>query len=151
MSNNADWRTALRRRGESALASYPDLAHEWQEDAGNTTLRFPARSDDGFDVELSASASGILFGAGGFHTHFDEPDNMERQVIDALGLARDLLSTGMRLRELRAGGLPYRWILELATVTGWQTNQVTGLLFWNYLGRRSEAIFQNRQLPARFP
>ena len=114
-------------------------------------LRFPATSQDGFDVELAASSDGIVLNAGGFHTHFDQPGDIEDQVTQALGLARDLLSTGMRLRERRAGGLPYRWTIEIATATGWQTDQSTGLLFWNYLGRRSEAVFQNQQLPARFP
>lgn len=62
---------------------------------------------------------------------------------------RDLLSPAMRLREICAGGNPYRWLLEAATNHGWRVEYKMGLLFWNFLGRRSERIYRNDHLPAR--
>jgi len=70
-------------------------------------------------------------------------------VRDALGLVRDLLSPGMRLRELRAAGRPYKWILEGRLSGQWHTEQTMALLIWNYFGVRSERIYQNAHLPER--
>lgn len=90
----------------------------------------------------------------GVHVHFDEhydPEfyDTEELVDEALGMARDLLSPDMRIRELRAGNKPYRWFMEHSDGTRWHAVHVTGLLFWNYLGRRSEHIYQNHTLPGR--
>ena len=55
----------------------------------------------------------------------------------------------MRLREFRAGGRPYRWILEARSPSGWEVHSTMGLLFWNYFARRSESVYQNDHLTAR--
>lgn len=70
-------------------------------------------------------------------------------VEDALGLVRDLLSPDMRVRELRAGRSAYRWFIEAFDGRTWKVEHMTGLLFWNYFGRRSEHIYQNAVLPGR--
>lgn len=100
-------------------------------------------------MQLLVSSDGLALRAGGFHTHFDDSDDAGALVRDAFGLVRDLLSPAMRLREWRAGNVPYRWVLEVQVADGWRSEQTMGLLFWNYFGRRSERVYQNRQLPAR--
>ncbi|HET9300226.1 MAG TPA: hypothetical protein VFO11_09780 [Candidatus Polarisedimenticolaceae bacterium] len=82
--------------------------------------------------------------------HLQQPDPSEQEIAHYLGLVRDMLSTACRLRERRAGGRPYRWELESLVDGAWRQDGTTGLLLWNYLGRRSEHIYQNDTLPARF-
>ena len=67
----------------------------------------------------------------------------------ALGLARDLLSPAMRIRELRTGNKPYRWVMECYDGAGWRGEQETGFLDRNHLGRAYERVYQNRALPGR--
>jgi hypothetical protein len=98
---------------------------------------------------LTAFGSEIVLGAGGYHSHFDNSPDPPKLVTAALGIARDLLSPSMRLREWRSNGSPYRWALESRLGNTWTTDGTTGLLFWNYFGKRTEQTFQNRQLPSR--
>lgn len=141
----------LREYAAKTLEVFPSLSHRWAEHALGLSLQFPAQAPKGFDVEVTADDRGFAVYAGGFHTHFDEGEDAKVQVEQAFALARDLLSTGMRLRELCAGNQAYRWILEIASNEGWQTDEKMGLLIWNYFGRRSERVYQNDQLPPRFP
>lgn len=105
-------------------------------------------------MEVEAHPDGLMLFARGVHVHFDEHHDprlhdAEELVDEALGLARDLLSPAMRIRELCAGGKPYRWVMEYSDGAGWRGEQETGLLVWNYLGRRSERVYQNHALPGR--
>jgi hypothetical protein len=103
-------------------------------------------------VALVASVEELTLEAG--YAHFPlagAPDDPTTAVTEAFGLLRDVLSPGMRLRELRAGRMPYRWYLEAAVEGTWHTEQMMGLLLWNFFGRRSERIYQNDHLPARPP
>jgi hypothetical protein len=81
--------------------------------------------------------------------HLSISTRTRRTVRYALGLLRDLLGPGMRLREKLAGGNAYRWFLEATTASGWQVEYETTLLLWNVLGRRSERIYRNTHLPVR--
>ena len=146
-----DWTSLLRSQGEAILRDHPSITHQWEQRGSALELRIPAISAKGFDVDLVADSDGITLTAGGFHAHFDAPGDAAQEVRAAFGLVRDLLSEGMRLRELRAGNLPYRWILEVASPEGWAQDHETGLLLWNFFGRRSERIYQNNHLPPRFP
>jgi hypothetical protein len=114
-------------------------------------LRIPKTAPDGFDVELEANGDGLELRCGGMHTPLSAGPQPDQAVRDALGLVRDLLSPGMRLREQQAGGSPYRWSLEATSNGEWHPEYVMGLLVWNYFGRRSERICQNVHLPARDP
>ncbi len=134
----------MHRQGESALESGPRVAHAWE--AGDV-LAFPAQSHDGFEVRIVPAGRELIVFTQGYHEHLSgKPSTIVEQ---ALGLVRDLLSPDMRIRERRAGGSPYRWVLERRAATGWEREASTGLLFWNWFGRRSERIYQNHQLPGR--
>ncbi len=134
----------LRSQAAEALATAPKGSHHWQGDE----LVFPTRDGDGFDVTLQPDAQGILaYTDVAFHEHCGgEPHEAVQQ---ALGLARDLLSPDMRIRERRAGHSGYRWLLERRDGEEWIVESTTGLLFWNYFAARTERVYQNSQLPGR--
>ena len=141
---------ALEEQGEGAMRASPALQHEWVSEAESLVLRIPAISSDGFDVELEANADGLELRCGDMHTPLEVSSDSATAVRDALGLVRDVLSTGMRLREVTAGGNAYHWLLEARTERGWEVEYRMGHIFWNYFGRRSERIiYCNDHLPAR--
>jgi hypothetical protein len=139
----------LTRQGRAVLASYPELRHSWEDTPGGVRLVFPRVDTDGFQVSVEAQGSSLIVSGVGFHTHFDWHETAAEAVRQALGLVRDLLGPGMRVRELRASGRPYRWELQRFDGREWRTQEVTGLLFWNYFGARSERFYQNMMLPPR--
>jgi len=134
----------LRAQSTSVVMATPEIPHLWREGA----LVFPSSRDGGFEITIQPEASGVVvFTDVGLHIHLDaSPDEA---VQDALGLVRDLLSPDMRIRELRAGGRGYRWLLERRESNGWLCEAKTGLFLWNYFGRRGERVYQNQQLPGR--
>ena len=143
----------FRRQAEAVLVRHPGLRHEWAvEEGGALRLDFPADGPDGFPVQVLAGEGYANVFALGAHELFeaggDEPPG--EVAAAALGLVRDLLSPDMRLRELSAGGRPYKWILEARDAGGgWRAEHETGLVFFNYFGARAERVYQNRQLPGR--
>ena len=113
-------------------------------------VRFPRVDDFGFDVEVSVGDREIVVHALGAHEHFELGNGTPSEVCaSVLGLVRDLLSPDMRIREIRSRGRPFRWFVESRNGPAWQVEAETGLLVFNYLGKRSERVYQNRQLPGR--
>ena len=152
----ADYAALLRGHAEQLLADQPGLPHEWREEGGIVVLRFPRRSQAGFDVGVEARADGVEVTAGtdsgGTHVRFDlgEYESPDALVAHVLGLVRDLLSPGMRLRVREAGGTPYRWHLESSDGRGgWRTEDTMGLLAWPFWRRRTERVLRNDTLPPR--
>jgi hypothetical protein len=152
---------ALRAQADQVLASHPELHHEWvhgqkaRKGGDAFGLTFPRRSDDGFGVALEATDQGVTVIAstdrGGMHVELETRDyaSADDLVAHALGLARDLLGTGMRLRALEAGGTAYRWHLESFDGKVWRTEETMGLLLWPFWRRRAERIYSNDTLPPR--
>jgi hypothetical protein len=137
---------------KKAISKYPDLQHFWTVHAGNSycSLMFPKQKEDGFDVLIEVSSTEINVLIQGAHQHFDSSKGSnESKINNALTLVRDLLSSNMRTKELRAGKLAYRWDMEYFDNNQWCLENTTGLLFWNYFGKRSERILQNSTLPSR--
>jgi hypothetical protein len=136
--------TELRTQASQVLEAFPDLTCTWHDGA----LRIAASGGDGFEVELQPDSAGIIAFTGvGFHEHCESPAS--EAVQNALGMARDFLSPDMRIRELLSAARAYRWHLERRVEGGWATESQSGLLLWNYFGRRSERVYQNRHLPGR--
>ena len=117
MPLSRDLRTLLSRRAEEILEDHPGLGHvESDDEQESVTLTFPRQTEGGFDVIVDATPEEIILFAHGAHVQFDRPydeENPETQVEEALGLARDLLSPAMRIRERCAVGKPYRWSISL--------------------------------------
>ena len=154
MPSRRDLRAILLRRAGELLEAYPGLGRvEADDDQELVTLTFPRQTEGGFDVVVEATPGEIFVWANGVHAQFhrrDDPDHdAQMEVEEALGLARDLLSPAMRIVERCAGGKPYRWHIQYLDDTQWRTEHETVLLFWNYLGRRTERIYRNCTLPSR--
>jgi hypothetical protein len=151
----ADYAALLRTHAVLVLEDHPDLTHEWHAKGSMVTLSFLRRSAAGFDVTIETTADALTVTAGtqfgGTHVHFDpgEYESPDALVAHALGLVRDLLSAGMRLRVREAGRTPYRWHLESNDGTGWHTEHTTGQLLWPFWRRTAERIYQNNILPLR--
>jgi hypothetical protein len=142
---------AVVRQAREILARYPALAHRWEQHGNSQDLIFPASEPTGFDVTVSITPHGVIVIARGAHRHFEsiQRQDVESAAAEALGMVRDLLSPDMRVREFCAAGSPYRWTLEINASDGWKATESTGLIFWNYFGRRSQQVFQNQTLPGR--
>jgi len=134
------------------LSYHPEINHHWIiRNEHNCSLKIPKTSSNGFDVNVDVSPHEIKVFTEGAHRHFDFVDGQKEEdlVHAVLGLVRDLLSPHMRLRILLAGKQSYRWQMEVYQNGKWQTEETTGLLLWNFLGKRSEIILQNELLPGR--
>jgi len=66
---------------------------------------------------------------------------------ERLGMTRALLCADTRVREFRAGGRPYRWVIEYKQGQAWRKVSITGLVFWRYFSKRTQHIYQNETLP----
>jgi hypothetical protein len=67
---------------------------------------------------------------------------------DCLGFVRSLLCSDSSLQVFYSNGRPYRWVLTYP-LEGRRVSDRTGLLVFNYFGRRNVRTFQNQQLPPR--
>lgn len=134
------------------LSTYQQIKHEWSIDADedHCILDIPEESKNGFPITVEVDPNQIIVCASGAHQNFEftskKPDDL---VAEVLGLVRDLLSPGMRIRERLSNGEPYKWAFEVYHNEQWLTEEFVGLLFWNYFGKRTEKIYQNEILPAR--
>lgn len=136
----------LRSQGDRIATQYPEVACRWHGDE----LVFPKTAEDGFEITLQPDSGGVVVLTDvGLHVHVDGVP--AEAVQDALGPVCDLLTPDMRVVELRAGGCGYRWRMERLESGRWLVEAQTGVLFWNYFGRRSERTYQNRRLPGRLP
>ena len=143
----------LEQQVAAIVTKHPRLQYMWAQNQPSvgTQLKFPKVAAEGFDIVLDISNADIVVRIGELDEAFriDVHGGPALAVRYALGLVRDLLSPAMRLRILSAGGRPYRWVLESSDDGVWKAENLTGRIFYRYFGRRSEAIFQNSQLPAR--
>ena len=139
----------LRQYGMAVLARNPEIVHAWSAEPDYCNLSIPASHADGFDIRVSAETDAITLSWGNWHTRFEPTAGNDTLVEVVFGLVRDMLSSDMRIRELRAGDTPYRGFLEAYDGTRWSTEQTMGLIFWNYLARRSVRTYSNSILPRR--
>lgn len=150
-SEDCDLCRLFMETAQKILANYPKLGYTLDVDeAGRScTLTIPKRDSDGFDISVEATAREITVRAEGWHTHVDFFEDAENVVLYSMGLVRDLLSPHMRLRLLCSGGRPYRYRAEVLADGRWKRHSATGSALWNYAGKRSERILQNRVLYGR--
>jgi hypothetical protein len=138
---------------QRVIANYPALAHQWTcEPSGKRTLKFPAASATGFDVTIEAETYGLYPYAGDWHGapwDCSTPRMSFAQIAeDCLGFVRSLLCSDSSLQVFYANERPYRWVLNYP-FEGRRVSARTGLLVFNYFGRRSVRAFQNQQLRPR--
>lgn len=144
-----DPRALFARLAEQFVAGHAQLPPTTRitVDGEITCLEVPAIDDGGFGLELAVSASGVTLSTDrGFHEHFEFEEDPETFIRQILGFSRDLLSPQMRLRELQSNNRPYRWFLEAWDGANWVAEFEMGLVMFNFVGKRSQQIFQNRIL-----
>ena len=151
MKQNKETCLSFIRKAKEMLSHYPQIKHNWtiDEEKNNCTLVLPNESENGFAIMVEIINNEITIFAGNGHINYEVYKNVDEEVGRLLGLVRDLLSPGMRIKELLAGGKPYKWIFEFFHEGKWLKEAWMGLIFWNYFGKRSEKIYQNNTLPAR--
>ena len=127
-----------------------EINHEWNIEKDSCTLTFLKNSESGFDIYIKVYPDRIMVSTDrGAHEHFDVEYENSNLIECTMGFVRDLLSADMRIRELLSGNKPYKWIIENFDGEKWNYEGSTGLIFWNYFGRKSEKIYQNDILPRR--
>ena|SRR5688572_12189461 len=138
---------------QQVIARHPTLQHEWTSEAsGKRTLKVSAASPTGFDVTIEAETYGLYPYAGEWHgAPWDS--SMPRMSFaeiceDCLAFVRSLLCSDSSLQVFYSNERPYRWVLSYP-FEGQRVSDRTGLLVFNYFGRRSVRTFQNEQLPPR--
>ncbi|NLH18332.1 MAG: hypothetical protein GX455_17290 [Phycisphaerae bacterium] len=139
------------RQARSFFESYPQIKHTLSvdDDEDHCILDIPEETPDGFPVTVEVEPEQITVYALGAHTSEGPEGNPVDFVARTLGFVQDLLGPNMRVREVCAGGKPHKWGIEILQNGQWQTEEWTGLIFWNYFGKKSERIYMNRILPAR--
>lgn len=144
--------TKLRQYIEGLLVNHKNIFTEWNENSTEITIK--KAEQNGFDVTVGMDNDMIyLYTDCGYHDHWhlDQFQGTETALETVFGLVRDLLSENMRIKVMLSNNKPYRWLLQAKEKEEdrWLVESSTGLLLWNYFGRRSEQIFSNSQLSPR--
>jgi hypothetical protein len=129
------------------LADHPGVVGTRELKDSVASISVPATSPNGFEVYFRISSNGDWIIGAGNGWHENGADATIATVREGIDSMRHLLSPSMRIRELRSRGKPYRWLLERRDSGTWEGVSMTGLLFWNYFGARSERTYQNAALP----
>jgi hypothetical protein len=140
----------FRKRFQEGVKSYPALPYRWADLNGGAEVVFPKLCPTGFDVIVNISNEEIMVSTElGAHDQFQIGRDPSEAVESALGMTRALLSADTRVREFRAGGRPYRWVIEYNEGGVWRKGAITGLVFWRYFSKRAQHTYQNETLPRR--
>ena len=140
---------SFRQHGTAILAKHPQIRRRWSVESDHCKLLIPRATPDGFDISFDVEPAMVTLSWGNWHSHIEPTGEIEEFVESQFGLLRDMLSPGMRVRELWAGRAPYRGYLEFLDGKQWCVEQSMCLVFWNYLGSRSVRIFSNTSLTSR--
>ncbi len=143
----------FERYARNVLSQESGLRHEWATSPDKSRLVIPRANETGFTVEVQAQTYGLYAFAEGWHSSAWEltsrKETYENLCTQFLGFVRTLLSRDAWLEVRYAGRTPYRWTMTYG-VEGGAESESTGLLFFNYFGRRSARVLQNDHLPARY-
>ncbi len=139
------------------LARHPALSHALiiHEKRPRVELIIHKQDENGFDVGIISELHGIYPWAGGWHgspwdaTTPHAEGNMRQTCENCLGFIRTLLSPDARLRVESKGNQPCHWTVELFDGRAWQAQEASRLVIFNFLGKLSETIQQNRHFPSR--
>jgi len=130
-----------------------DRCRDWsltENKRGQCTLLVPKLNAEGFEVTVVVDETEIsVFTEYIAHAHFTSDGKHGEIVACALGLVRDLLSPGMRVRVYEAGGSPYRGDLEVFDRGVWKREWSTSLFVFTWFRRKSQKVFANHRMPSR--
>ena len=138
-------------RAKEVLCDHPHISHTWSidDDEDHCILDIPKKSDAGFDITVEVFPDQIVISADGPHYHLNNYQSVDETVMAALGLVRDMLSNGMRVIEYTRNGKPFKWELQSFQNGRWVNEETTGMLSFNFWGKKGSRIFQNDVLPNR--
>ena len=142
----------FERLANEALSKERGLIHRWEGSSlRRRRLVLPRQCEDGFEVAAVAETYGLYAFAEGWHSGaWDTPGlTPESLVVDFLGFLRTLLSPDARLDVHYAGRTRSKWIMHYRDESGWQAD-TTGVLIFNYFGKRTVVTLQNTVLPPRY-
>jgi hypothetical protein len=135
--------------GVGAVLSSSQARHEWQ---GSGAVKIFASSAHGYDVRLVCESYGVYPYAGDWHgAPWDAaawpPARLKQSVQEFL---LSVLSPSGELTVHRSNSRPYKWVLHYSFEGQW-TFEETGLMFFNWFGRRSTETLRNDWLSANHP
>ncbi len=143
----------FERCAREVLLREAGLRHDWVIGGDTSKLVIPKADEAGFTVEAQAETYGLYASAEGWHSGAWEPtsrkETLEELCSEFLGFVRTLVSSDAELEVRYAGGTPYKWTMTYG-VEGGAESESTGLLFFNYFGRRSTRVLRNQHLPPRY-
>jgi hypothetical protein len=120
---------------------------------GEVEVRFEVEADteDGFDVYAYVSRDTYIIGGEGWHDHVELRGEPDEEATTLIARLLPLLDGRAGLLVRYAGRHPYRWdLLYDYADEGWEPLNITGLFFFNYLGRRRRVEKRNAwPLPSR--
>jgi hypothetical protein len=132
----------------SCLVETPDVQYDWRENNSEVILK--KKNAEGFDIIIGHHKDYLYLNTDrGYHAHFESFEDFSKMLVHAMGLARDLLSKNMRIKEISTNSKPRKWVLEHYKNGIWQKEAWSGLLVWNYLGKTTEQYYSNDVLAAR--
>ena len=142
---------AFEQHASEILASHPELRTKWEATkTGGRRLTIYKQDESGFDVVVDAETYGLYPYAGDWHgSAWDLNGNCEELCKGFMGFIRSLLCDDSRLKVSYAGSWPYKFVLTYPIEGGFESSE-TGLFFFDYFGKRTTRIFQNRHLPPRY-
>jgi len=119
------------------------VAAEIKSEKDRDILCIPPQSEHGFPVELECMDYGVYPSAEGWHggcwdVTVWKPKDLEASLREFL----NSLVTDAELKIYYSGAKPYKWVLH-HTFEGQRVADETGLLFFNWFGRRSNETKRN--------
>jgi len=141
---------AFRTAATAVLSENPVIRAEWL--SNPVSLKVHASSDSGFEVRLVCESYGLYPYAGEWHgAPWDaavwKPTALSRAVTEFL---KAVLSRDSALQVRYANGKPFKWVLH-HRFEGKRVSDETGLLYYNWFGRRTTRTFQNEWLSVAQP
>lgn len=141
----------FEQHASEIMASHPGLRAKWEvTKTSGRRLTIDKQDESGFDVVVDAETNGLYPYAGDWHgPAWDLNGNCEELCQGFMGFIRSLLCDDSRLEVSYAGSRPYKFVLTYPTEGGFESSE-PGLFFFDYFGKRTTQIFQNRHLPPRY-
>lgn len=114
------------------LKKYPELRFE----KTNDSVKIFPLTPDGFEVSIFQDSHECIVSFEGWHEHFSSED-------EALNCLVWGLTPACRLVISMRGNAAHKWTVQSLEDNQWKDVGTTGLLFFNYFGRKSQKILQN--------
>lgn len=100
-----------------------------------------------FDIEINITLKEIIIYLDGWHENFRFNESSYKETSFYLNkFIIFVLSESCKLEIYESNKKPFKWILCGFEQNRWKTYSLTGLLFYNYFGRRSKVEKQSHML-----